>query len=134
MLQHQIVMLCYYFHQILWLCNLWSSIPPDSGVLQVLLPVHVPGLVVQSEEGHGRVDGLSALGTQPHHLQARLVDLLSELIHGDVTWSAHKNWPAGEFKSLIATPSANGQFRHNSTQLNFVYKAFLNATTADTKW
>lgn len=87
-------------------------------MLQVLLPVHVAGLVVQSEEGHGRVDGLPALGTQPHNLQARLVNLLCELVHGDVTWSTYKNWPAGG-KSLIATPTTlslwTGQAQLNST-------------------
>lgn len=58
-----------------------------------LLPLHVTGLVVQSEEGHRGVDGFPALGTQPHHLQASLVDLLCQLIHSDVTGSTHEHWP-----------------------------------------
>lgn len=66
-----------------------------------MLPVHVSGLVVQSKEGHWRVDSLSALGTQPHHLQACLVDLFCELIHGNVTWSAYQHWSGGG-KSNIA--------------------------------
>lgn len=53
------------------------------------LPLHVAGLVVQSQEGHGGVNGFPALGTQPDHLQTRLVDLLRQLINGDVTGSAH---------------------------------------------
>lgn len=58
-----------------------------------LLPLHVTGLVVQRKEGHGGVDGFPALGTQPHHLQASLVDLLRQLIHSDVTGSTHEHWP-----------------------------------------
>lgn len=55
----------------------------------LFLPLHVTGLVVQSKKGHGRVNGFPALGTQPHHLQPSLVDLLCQLINGDVTGSTH---------------------------------------------
>lgn len=57
-----------------------------------LLPLHVTGLVVQSKEGHGGVNGFPALSTQPHHLQPCLVDLLCQLIDGDVTGSTHQHW------------------------------------------
>ena len=60
-----------------------------------VLPVHVAGLVVQSQEGHRRVNGLPALGTEPHHLQARLVDLLRQLVDRNVAGSTHQHWPAG---------------------------------------
>lgn len=63
---------------------------------QSQLPVHVTGLVVQSQEGHRGVNGLPALGTQPHHLEAGLVDLLRELVDGNVTGSTHQYWAGGE--------------------------------------
>lgn len=56
------------------------------------LPLHVASLVVQSKEGHGRVDGFPALGTQPHHLQPSLVDLLCQLVNCNVTGSTHQHW------------------------------------------
>lgn len=57
-------------------------------------PVHVPNLVVQSQEGHWRVNGLPALGTEAYNLQSCLVDLLCELVHGDVTWGTDQHRPA----------------------------------------
>lgn len=66
-----------------------------------MLPVHVTGLVVQSQEGHRRVDGFPALGTQPHHLKACLMDLLCELIDSNITGSAHQHWPGGGVTLLI---------------------------------
>lgn len=56
-------------------------------------PVHVPDLVVQGQEGHGGVDGLAALGTQTNHLEAGLVDLLCQLVHGDVAGGTHQHRP-----------------------------------------
>lgn len=43
---------------------------------ETFVPVHVADLVVQSQEGHGRIYGLTTLSTQTHHLQPRLMDLL----------------------------------------------------------
>lgn len=60
-----------------------------------MLPLHVTGLVVQSQEGHRRVDSLPALGTQPHNLEAGLMDLLRQLVDSNVTGSAHQHWPGG---------------------------------------
>lgn len=51
---------------------------------------------MQSQEGHRGVNGLPALGTQPHHLEAGLVDLLRELVDGNVTGSTHQYWAGGE--------------------------------------
>ena len=58
--------------------------PPSS-------PLHVSDLVVQGEEGHRGLDGLPTLGTQTHHLEARLVDLLRELVHRDVRGGTHQH-------------------------------------------
>lgn len=66
-------------------------------------PVHVPNLVVQSQEGHWRVNGLPALGTEAYNLQSCLVDLLCELVHGDVTWGTDQHRPA-EWSGLSASP------------------------------
>lgn len=57
-------------------------------------PVHVSDLVVQSQEGHWGVNGLTALGTEAYDLQPCLVDFLCELVHGDVTWSTDQHRPA----------------------------------------
>lgn len=67
-----------------------------------MLPVHVTGLIVQSQEGHRRVDGLPALGAQPHHLEPRLVDLLCQLVDGNVTGSTHQHWPGGTKVTILA--------------------------------
>lgn len=40
------------------------------------VPVHVADLVMQCQEGHGWVYGLTTLSTQTHHLQPCLMDLL----------------------------------------------------------
>jgi len=63
-------------------------------------PVHVADLVVQRQEGNRRLDGLPALRAQPDDLQSGLVDLLRQLVHGDVTGSAHQHRPTrnGEVK------------------------------------
>lgn len=66
-----------------------------------MLPVHVTSLVVQSQEGHRGVDGLPALGAQSHHLKACLVDLLCELINGNVTGSTYQHRPGGEKVTLL---------------------------------
>ena len=54
-----------------------------------------PYLVVQREKGDGGVDSFSALGTNPDHLQASLVDLVGQLVYSDVTRSTHQHLAAG---------------------------------------
>lgn len=54
------------------------------------VPSHIPDLIVQCEEAHVTGDGLSTLRRQPHHSQTGLVDLLSQLIDGNVTRGTDK--------------------------------------------
>lgn len=72
-------------------------------------PVHVPDLVVQGQERHRGIDGLSALGTEPHDFQPSLVDLLSQLIHGYVAWSTDKHGPSTQCEqmSVLAQRKSN---------------------------
>lgn len=67
--------------------------PVPSPKLETHSPVHVPDLVVQGQEGHWGVNGLAALGTEAYHFQPCLVDLLCELVDGDVTWGTDKYRP-----------------------------------------
>lgn len=57
-------------------------------------PIHVPDLVVQGQERHWGVNGLTTLGTEPYDFQPSLVDLLSQLIHSYVTWSTDEHRPS----------------------------------------
>lgn len=63
-------------------------------------PVHVADLVMQSQEGHWRLNGLPTFGTQPDDLQSSLVNLLSQLIHSNVTGSTHQYWSANAYTPL----------------------------------
>ena len=56
-------------------------------------------LVVQGQEWHTGVNGFSALCTQSHHLQPGAMDLLRQLIDGNVTWSTHQNLPENHQKT-----------------------------------
>ena len=56
---------------------------------------------MQGQEGDGRVDGLATLGTQSHHLQPGLVDLLSKLIDGDVGRRAHEHGRPGLLHQVV---------------------------------
>ena len=56
---------------------------------------------MEREERDGRVDGLATLGTQSHHLQPGLVDLLSKLIDGDVGRRAHEHWRPGLLHQVV---------------------------------
>lgn len=73
-------------------CNSKTGLIILSSFSTTDLPVHVADLVVEGQEGDWRLDGLPALGTQPDDLQAGLVYLLGQLIHGDVTGSTHQDW------------------------------------------
>lgn len=64
------------------------------------LPVHVANLVVKSQEGHRRVDGLSALGTKTHHFQSCLVNFLCQLVHRDIAGSAYQNRPGSQEETV----------------------------------
>lgn len=83
-----------------------------------VLPLHVPGLVVQSQKGHRGVNGLPALGTQPHDLQTGLVDLLCELIDSNVTGSAHQHWTE-RTKVALGTRTHPFFFKLVSEQIHF---------------
>jgi hypothetical protein len=75
-------------------CSARVAPTPGPGAERRHPPVHVPDLVVQGQERHWGVDGLTALGAQAHDLQPRLVDLLRQLIHGDVAGCAHQHGAA----------------------------------------
>mmetsp|Transcript_85518 Transcript_85518/g.151348 ORF Transcript_85518/g.151348 Transcript_85518/m.151348 type:complete len:228 (+) Transcript_85518:1573-2256(+) len=59
--------------------------------LLVIGSVQVTNLVMQSQEIHTASYRFTGLGTETHHLEARLVQLLSKLINGDVGWCANKD-------------------------------------------
>ena len=56
---------------------------------------------MQGQEGHGRIYGLSALGTQAHHFQARQVDLLRQLVHGNVGWCTDQDGASGLLHQVV---------------------------------
>ena len=56
---------------------------------------------MEREERDGRVNGLATLGTQSHHLQARLVDLLRQLVNGDVGRRAHEHRPTALLHQMV---------------------------------
>lgn len=58
-------------------------------------PVHVADLIVKSQKWHWGLDGLTTLGAKSDNLKPSLVNLLSQLIHSDVTGSTHQHWAAG---------------------------------------
>ena len=64
-------------------------------------PVHVADLVMQCEEGHGGIDGLSALGRQPHHPQPTLVQLLRQLVDGNVGRRTHQHGAATRLHQVV---------------------------------
>mmetsp|Transcript_29028 Transcript_29028/g.66729 ORF Transcript_29028/g.66729 Transcript_29028/m.66729 type:complete len:327 (+) Transcript_29028:1458-2438(+) len=61
--------------------------------LLVVRCIQVSHLVMQRQEVYAACNSLTALGTKTHHLQASLVQLLSQLVHSDVGWSTHKHLP-----------------------------------------
>ena len=58
-------------------------------------------LTVQCQEGHAGVEGFTRLGRQTHDLKPSHVDLLGELVDGDVRWSAHKDLAGVHFGEVI---------------------------------
>lgn len=66
-------------------------------------PVHVANLVMQCQEGHRRVDGLSALGTETDHFESSLVNFFCQLVHCNVAGSTYQHRPRTqqEKKSLL---------------------------------
>ena len=65
------------------------------------LPLVSSDLVVESQEGNWRVNGLTRLGTQSHHLQPCAVDLLSQLVHGNVARGTHQHLPAASEGTIV---------------------------------
>mmetsp|Transcript_6255 Transcript_6255/g.15425 ORF Transcript_6255/g.15425 Transcript_6255/m.15425 type:complete len:311 (-) Transcript_6255:812-1744(-) len=63
------------------------------GQIALFCGVQVAHAVVEGEVLHGRRHALSALGTQPHDLEARGVDLLRQLVHRHVGRRAHQHLP-----------------------------------------
>ena len=61
----------------------------------------VGDLLVQREEGHGRIQRLARLGAQSHDLQARGMYLLCQLVDGDVGRRADKDLPRVHFGKVV---------------------------------
>ncbi len=68
-----------------------------------------PDLVMQGQEGDRRVDGLTRLGTQAHHLEVRAMDLLRQLVHSNVARGTHQHLPVG----TTATDHSNRPLQKN---------------------
>ena len=56
---------------------------------------------MEREERDGRVYGLATLGAQSHDLQSGLVDLLCQLVDGDVGRCTHEHWRTGLFHQVV---------------------------------
>ena len=61
----------------------------------------VCNLLVQSQKGDGRIEGLAGLGREPDDFETGRVDLLRELINGNIGRCAHEDLTRVHLREVI---------------------------------